>query len=154
MSRLDARIPPPLVMLLAAGLGWGLSQACPGITLSAWTGDRALAIACASIGTGLDAVAGVHFLRRRTTINPLRPQASTQLVTDGLHRFSRNPMYLGQALILLGFALWQHHSAAFLALPLYLGWVNRFQIVPEERALRAKFGVAYIDYCQRVRRWL
>lgn len=153
MSRLDARIPPPLVMLLAAGLAWGLSQSMPGgrFTLphpASTGGGVALA------GFALNLAPKLRFRRAGTTVNPLRPQASTQLVTDGLHRFSRNPMYLGQALILLGFALWQHHSAAFLALPLYLGWVSRFQIVPEERALRAKFGVAYIDYCQRVRRWL
>ncbi|MFT4247786.1 MAG: isoprenylcysteine carboxylmethyltransferase family protein [Pseudomonas sp.] len=87
-------------------------------------------------------------------MNPLRPQASTQLVESGLHRFSRNPMYLGHAVIVLGVAVLLHAALALASVPVYMAYVTRFQIIPEERALRDRFGAAYIDYCARVRRWL
>ncbi len=95
-----------------------------------------------------------RFRRAGTTVNPLRPQSGSALVQSGLHALSRNPMYLGHATLLFGVALLLGNAAAFAAVPLHVAGVTRFQIVPEERALRAKFGTACIDYCRRVRRWL
>ena len=105
-------------------------------------------------GAALNIAPKQRFRRAGTTVNPLRPQSSSVLVQSGLHARSRNPMYLGHATLLFGVALLLGNTAAFTAMPLYVAWATRFQIVPEERALRAKFGAAYIDYCRRVRRWL
>lgn len=153
MSRLDTRIPPPLVALLAAALAWMAVRSWPTATI-ALPGARGLALVCVATGFGLDAVAGWRFLRRRTSVNPMVPGHASRLVCDGPYRFTRNPMYLGQALALLGLALWWQHPAALIAPALYVAWITRFQIRPEERVLQAKFGPAYTDYCQRVRRWL
>jgi protein-S-isoprenylcysteine O-methyltransferase Ste14 len=108
----------------------------------------------AAAGLGLDLAGLLAFRASRTTVNPLAPQRSRVLVTRGVYRITRNPMYLGMALLLAAWAL-ALGSAWAAAGPLAFGlYITRFQIGPEERALQALFGPAYADYCRRVRRWL
>ena len=76
------------------------------------------------------------------------------MVTDGIYRYSRNPMYLGMALLLAAWALWLGNAAALLGIVLFVALINRYQIRPEERILAAKFGDDYRNYCRRTRRWL
>jgi len=109
-----------------------------------------------SIGSAaaLVAVAGVvEFRRAKTTVNPLKLDKSTQLVASGIYRFTRNPMYLGMLLILVGWAIHLQHIGAWLWLIGFILFINRFQIEPEERAMTKLFGEPYIDYCKSVRRW-
>lgn len=140
-------------MALCGALAWGLVRVVPagGLGMPALPALGWLLVAA---GIALNALPKRHFRRAGTTVNPLRPQASTQLVESGLHRFSRNPMYLGHAVILLGVAVLLHDALALVAVPAYMAYVTRFQIVPEERALRERFGTRYLRYCARVRRWL
>lgn len=114
----------------------------------------ALAFPVAAVGVLLDAIALLHFFRRRTTVNPLKPASATALVTGGIYRFSRNPMYLGLATLLLAWAFYLGNLAALAGVALFVLYMNRFQIAPEERALEARFGAEYIAYRTRVRRWL
>ena len=86
-------------------------------------------------------------------MHPRAPERSSRLVTGGVYRFSRNPMYLALALFLLAWALWLGNGAALVWPALFAAYLTRFQIVPEERALAAKFGQEYAQYCRRVRRW-
>jgi protein-S-isoprenylcysteine O-methyltransferase Ste14 len=83
----------------------------------------------------------------------LKPRASS-MVTWGVYSRSRNPMYLGGLIMLLGWAVYVSNVLAFLLLPAYVLYINRFQIAPEERALTALFGQSYAAYQLRVRRWL
>jgi protein-S-isoprenylcysteine O-methyltransferase Ste14 len=108
----------------------------------------------AAVGVSLDGIALVHFLRRRTTVNALKPDTASALVTGGIYRFTRNPMYLGLATLLLAWAIYLGNLAALAGVPLFILYMNRFQIAPEERALEARFGAEYIAYRTRVRRWL
>jgi len=101
---------------------------------------------------GLAAVYG--FRRAKTTVNPLKPEASTALVTGGLYRWTRNPMYLAMLLLLLAWACIVSNWAALAILPLFVAYLNRFQIGPEERALQARFGAEFESYRRKVRRWL
>jgi protein-S-isoprenylcysteine O-methyltransferase Ste14 len=87
-------------------------------------------------------------------VNPLKPDATTVLVTAGIYRFTRNPMYIGLTLTLLGWAAFLGNLLAFALLPLFVFYITQFQIKPEERALRSLFGSIYEDYCAKVRRWL
>lgn len=114
----------------------------------------ALAFPVAAVGVLLDAIALLHFFRRRTTVNPLKPASAAALVTGGIFRFSRNPMYLGLATLLLAWAVYLGNLAALAGVALFVLYMNRFQIAPEERALEARFGAEYIAYRTRVRRWL
>jgi protein-S-isoprenylcysteine O-methyltransferase Ste14 len=75
-------------------------------------------------------------------------------VARGIYNYTRNPMYLGMLLVLLALALYRASPWALAGPLLFIVWMNRFQIVPEERALAAKFGASFEAYRQRVRRWL
>jgi len=103
----------------------------------------------------LTCLAGVRYFRRaKTTVNPMKPESASALVASGIYRYSRNPMYLGFLLMLLGWALWLSNASALLLLPAFVLYMNRFQICPEERALLSLFGPDYMQYRARVRRWL
>ncbi|MEO1143695.1 MAG: isoprenylcysteine carboxylmethyltransferase family protein, partial [Pseudomonadota bacterium] len=87
-------------------------------------------------------------------VSPISPEKTTSLVTDGVYKYTRNPMYLGLTFILSGFAIWQGNLFGFVGVILFVGYVTRFQIIPEETILREKFGQEYEDYCSRTGRWL
>jgi protein-S-isoprenylcysteine O-methyltransferase Ste14 len=112
----------------------------------------ALALAVAGAVVALAGVA--EFRRVRTTVNPLRPDRASALVTSGVFRWTRNPMYLGLALALLGWAAFLAHPLAALGVPVFVVWMSRWQIPREERALEALFGAEFARYRTRVRRWL
>lgn len=116
-------------------------------------GARIAAIAIAVTGLCLNLLPKLTFGRQGTTVNPLHPERSTQLVTTGPYRWTRNPMYLGQALLLLGWALWLGQPLALACVAAYALWIDRLQIPAEEHALRSRFGADYSAYLDRVRRW-
>lgn len=156
MSRptpLDNRIPPPLVMLLLGAAMWATAWAWPALAFDPPL-RLPLAVTIALIGAGIEIAAGWTFRRASTTVNPLRPENAARLVTGGPNRFSRNPMYLSLALLLLAWAVSLGHAVAFALWALFPLFITRFQILPEERALAARFGDAYTAYCAKVRRWL
>lgn len=153
MRSLELKIPPPAVALLigvAMGLGAGL-----GPVLDAPLALRVTAlVVLALVGGGLALAGDLAFKRARTTINPLKPQNATALVTGGIYRYTRNPMYAGLALVVLGWAAFLGSAVALLGPVAFVAYITRFQIAPEERVLSAKFGAAYRAYTVRVRRWL
>ena len=153
MRWLEYRIPPPLVGALVAAAMWGASAYGAQIPLASGPKYAAVAILVVA-GVVCDVLGILAFRTSRTTINPLRPERATSIVTGGVYRISRNPMYLGMALLLLA---WAVSLSALLALAgpvIYVLYITRFQIVPEERVLEAIFGEQYLNYATRVRRWL
>jgi protein-S-isoprenylcysteine O-methyltransferase Ste14 len=154
---LEHRIPPPVIDVACAVLMWQLALWMPwaqcwprGGGLLVW----GLAIAVALAGALL-ALLGVYQLARaRTTVNPLAPARARQLVSGGIYRYTRNPMYLGMLLALLGWGLWLGNAAAWLVLPAFVVILDALQIKPEERALRLRFGAEFDRYAARVRRWI
>lgn len=153
MKTLENRIPPPLVGLVCAIAMWGLARATPAFAMPSAL-CLALAAGCALLGIGI-AVAGVAAFRRaRTTVNPLKPESASELVTGGIYRITRNPMYLGMALVLLGWALFLSAPASLLGVVAFVAFIDRLQIRPEERAMLALFGESFRAYATRVRRWL
>jgi len=163
MSALELKIPPPLVGLVC-GLGmYGLARlldpavvvlAAPGAVPGPPAMLRWLAILLAAVALAFDARSVLDFVRARTTINPLKPANSSALVTSGLYRVTRNPMYVGMALLLLAWTAWLGTPWALLGVAAFVAWITRFQIIPEERALAQRFGADFATYQHRVRRWL
>lgn len=152
MRWLECRIPPPLLALLC---GWGMAQLAARWPLVLPTVLRTvLILALLLVAVLLEGSAVWAFVQRRTSISPLQPQRSSTLVVDGFYRFSRNPMYLGMLCLLLAWAVWLGQWQALAGPLLFVLWLNRFQIAPEEQALLARFGSSYAAYCRRVRRWL
>jgi len=150
---LELRVPPPAAVLLAAMLMWLAADAAPALDVDV-PAPGAFTTLLAALGILLGALAIVQFRRAGTTVNPMRPGENTALVTSGIYRFSRNPMYVADVLLLAAWALWLANLAAVVPIALFIAYMNRFQIAPEERALQARYGAAYADYCRAVRRWL
>jgi protein-S-isoprenylcysteine O-methyltransferase Ste14 len=94
------------------------------------------------------------FRNAETTINPMKPESSSALVASGIYRWTRNPMYLGLLWILLGWGIYLSNAPAYLVLPGFVLYMNRFQIEPEERALTRIFGPAFAAYRAHVRKWI
>jgi protein-S-isoprenylcysteine O-methyltransferase Ste14 len=153
MHALEKKVPPPVVALLVAGLMWAVAAWPPAVPLPA--GVRLpLAAALAFVGVGLDLLGIVAFRRHRTTVHPLRPERTSALVTGGVYRITRNPMYVGLALLLTAWAVYLSALWPFLGPVMFVAYIDRFQIVPEERILEAKFADEFRAYAARVRRWL
>jgi len=153
MHFLELKIPPPVAAILIGAAMWLASRSGPSIDLPLLV--RGVAFAAISLVGGAAALAGdLAFRRAQTTINPFKPQNTSALVTSGVYRFTRNPMYLGLLLVILGECAFLCSAPALLGPVAFVAYITRFQIVPEERALRAKFGTAYSAYLARVRRWL
>ncbi|RJG03453.1 methyltransferase family protein [Noviherbaspirillum sedimenti] len=153
MRALELKIPPPLVALACAAMMYALAQLAPGWRWS-WPHSDTLGAGVAMLGAILDMLGIMAFRRAKTTVNPLKPSNASSIVQSGIYRHTRNPMYLGMLFVLLGFALYLAHPLAFLLLPVFIAYLTRFQILPEERILATKFGAEYTDYASRVRRWV
>jgi protein-S-isoprenylcysteine O-methyltransferase Ste14 len=153
MKWLELKIPPPLVMLAFGSAMLGVSRAAPELS-SALPGSLAIALSLAALGAMAGLAGVVAFRRQRTTVNPMTPGASSSVVSTGIYRFSRNPMYLGLLFALAGWAVYLSNAAAAILLPAFVAYMNQYQIKPEERTLLAKFGPRFAQYMSRVRRWV
>jgi protein-S-isoprenylcysteine O-methyltransferase Ste14 len=153
MRVLELKIPPPIVALVTAVLMWLISRSLPLFAFVFPLRDT-FAIAMVAAGLIIGILGVVTFRRANTTVNPTKPQSSTSLVSWGVYRVTRNPMYLGGLLMLSGWAIFLSKPIAFLFLPGYILYINLFQIVPEERVLATLFGPAFTAYKSRARRWL
>lgn len=152
-DRLELKVPPPIVTLGVGVLMWLLARWSPvlGFVLPL---RGALASAFAVAGVALMSACALQFRRAGTTVNPMNPAKASVLVDTGFYRFSRNPIYLADGLILVGWGLWLANLASLAAIALFVAYLNRFQIEPEERALQAAFGADFSSYRARVRRWI
>jgi len=153
MQWLELKIPPLLVWLVLAGAMLGVAYSAPGLSFTL-AGSPVIALALVALGGALALAGVIAFRNKRTTVNPLTPGASTSVVSGGVYRVSRNPMYLGFLLALAGWAVYLSNAGAALLLPAFVAYMTQYQIKPEERALLAKFGSEYVQYMSRVRRWL
>jgi protein-S-isoprenylcysteine O-methyltransferase Ste14 len=153
MQALELKIPPLALMVLFALVMWLLAQVVPPLPLAAaWGLVLAGVFAVAGIAVALSGV--LAFRRANTTVDPRVPQQTSSLVIRGIYRYSRNPMYLGFLLLLVALGCYLMNAAALALLPLFVLYMNRFQIAPEERYLLDKFGAEYQAYTKQVRRWL
>lgn len=153
LTWLERKVPPVAVTLILALAMWWFADRLPGV---GWPAAilRPLAAACAIAGLTLGWLGVAAFRRARTTVTPIAVESASSLVAVGVYRFTRNPMYAGMALMLTGWAIWLAVPALLLGPAALVLYLSRFQIIPEERALRAKFGSAYDVYQRRVRRWV
>ena len=153
MSILELKIPPVIVTLLFAVLMWLVARLTPFAPIDA--GFRIIVVLLLGVTATVIGLAGVAAFRKaNTTVDPFTPDACTSLVNSGIFRLTRNPMYLA---LLLTLAAWGFFLSNFYSLALcvvYVVYMNRFQIVPEERALEAVFGDEFIAYKGKVRRWI
>jgi protein-S-isoprenylcysteine O-methyltransferase Ste14 len=153
MPSLDHRIPPPLVGALSGLAMWLVAPIGPALAISPAVRYAAAGLLVAA-GLAFDLLGLLAFRASRTTVNPMRPQRASALVTSGVYRITRNPMYVGMCCLLSGWAIHLSALLPFAGPVLFVLYVTRFQIQPEERVLGQLFGAQYTEYTNRVRRWL
>lgn len=151
MKNLELKIPPVAVWLICALIMWGIARLLPFGTLPHLP---VVAIAVAGIGIGVSFAGVWSFRKAHTTVNPLEPSQATHFVSKGIYQLSRNPMYVGLACCLIAWAIWLSYLLTWIGVLLFIAYMTRFQIIPEERVLKLKFGKEYENYCLKVRRWL
>lgn len=149
---MQLKIPPAGVFLIFGGLMYGADWLLPvgdfdffGSTILLWV------LILAGILLGVLALA--QFAMHKTTIDPMHVEKTDTLVTKGVYRVSRNPMYLGLLLILLAWGIYLGNAFNAITAAGFVSYMNAYQIRPEEEILRQKFGEHYNRYCQAVRRW-
>ncbi|OLQ80527.1 protein-S-isoprenylcysteine methyltransferase [Photobacterium proteolyticum] len=153
MRKLELKIPPVVLMgMFAIGM-WLLSIQLPKQTLFA-TGSTLAAVIITLLGA-IIAISGVlAFRKARTTANPMEPQDASTLVNSGVYRVTRNPMYLGFLLMLVGFGIFLQSAYSLVLCVGFILYMNRFQIEPEERFLEVHFQDEFVLYKGKVRRWI
>lgn len=146
------KLPPALVTLITAFLIYGVARFLPFGDFD-FTGRVYVIWVLLGLGVLLGAFSLGQFFKTKTTIDPRDPNKTSELVITGLYKLSRNPMYLALLLVLLAFGLYFPNAFNFLIFIFFVAYMNKFQIIPEEKALKVKFGKQYDAYLVRVRRW-
>lgn len=153
MAALEAKVPPPIVALAVALGMWVVARYTPTVevlgSLRVW-----VAVILAVVGVGFSAAGIAAFRRAKKTLDPLKPETASSLVTTGIYQVTRNPMYVGMLFVLLAWAAFLSAPWSLAGPALFVAYMTPFQILPEERALTSGFGDAYLTYKARVRRWL
>ncbi|PSV04123.1 isoprenylcysteine carboxylmethyltransferase family protein [Photobacterium leiognathi subsp. mandapamensis] len=149
---MSLRVPPPILLLLSILGMYLLSRFYPVMTFD-FDGKSLLISMLCFIGVIPGFTAIIAFAKANTTIDPRYPQKTSRLVTTGIYRFTRNPMYLSLVLFLFAAAFYFSALSCFVVVPVFIWVMNNFQIEPEEAVLLAMFGEDYQHYCQTVRRW-
>ena len=150
---LELKVPPAAVFVIALAAMRGTAALVPAAEFSLHHAGRLAALAAvAGIAIGIAGI--IAFRRHGTTVHPMRPETASVVVDTGIYRHSRNPMYLGLTVLLAAWGLWLANGAALALVPVFVAYLTRFQILPEERAMLRSFGEQYAGYMARVRRWL
>jgi protein-S-isoprenylcysteine O-methyltransferase Ste14 len=153
MKALENKIPPPALMLVIAATMWGAAKIqSPMAIESRLRIGLMLALGTVFLVFGVGGI--IAFRVAGTTINPVQIDRASRVVTGGIYRLSRNPMYVGLTALLTGWAVFLAVPVAGIGPIVFVLFTRRFQILPEERVMAAKFGRDYLDYQKRVRRWI
>lgn len=147
---LDLKVPPVIVLIVFAGVIVGIPHFIPFYAIK----SIGLCLFFIALGIAIALLGVWEFWKSKTTVNPTTPAKCCKIVDTGIYRFSRNPMYLGMVLVLLGLVFGWGNSLSWVGVVGYVAYITRFQIIPEEKVLKEIYGEIYIDYCGKVRRWL
>ncbi|MCV2369577.1 methyltransferase family protein [Roseateles oligotrophus] len=155
LSSLDLKVPPLIVWAIFVAISMGVAT-LPSLAAFnfSFTGQSLASAFVAAVGAAIASAGVMEFRRSKTTVNPLKPDAASTVVALGVFRYSRNPMYVGMAMLLLAVVILMGSVAALACVPAFCGYITRFQIKPEERMLQQVFGAQYAAYLAQVRRWL
>ena len=151
MTNIKTKLPPPLVALIFGFLINYTKNIFPKIEIK-----NQIIFGSFMIINGLIIIlsAIILFKKYQTTISPLNPSNATKLITNGIYKFSRNPMYLGLLLVLLGISIIFNLTGGFFFILLFISYMNLFQIIPEENAMVDLFKDEFLEYKENVRRWI
>ncbi len=153
MRKLELRVPPVAVFLLVVLLMYWLKGLTPTFKITVPFVEFVVAIL--TLLSGFVGIAGLYEFRKlKTTVNPVKPEFATTVVSTGVFAYTRNPMYVALLLLIIALGLWWQHLSVILCGALFISYMNRYQIKPEEHVLERLFGEDYLKYKNRVRRWV
>jgi protein-S-isoprenylcysteine O-methyltransferase Ste14 len=150
---MELKVIPVIQVFIAALLMVTLAKSLPELSYFLDL-SRPLSILLFVFATIIGGLAIYCFRQANTTVDPSRPEKASTIVDSGIYRYSRNPMYLAFLFVVLALAIYLQNIAGFLIIPVFVGYLTRFQIIPEERMLLTLFAQDYKRYCNKVRRWL
>ena len=155
---MNNKIPPPIIGLATGYLMWliadHLQWAHYSFSSQLWLSQTGVFYFLALLGGGMALTGIVTFKLAKTTTNPMSLDKASELVTHGIYTMTRNPMYLGVLIVLMGWSIHLGSLLSITALPLYVWYITQFQIIPEEFALETIFGQSFVKYQNNVRRWV
>jgi protein-S-isoprenylcysteine O-methyltransferase Ste14 len=150
---MDLKIIPVVQILIAVLLMVAFNQLWPELTLN-WPAHVLVAQLLFILSVFIGIAAIISFKKHNTTVNPAKPETSSTVVSSGMFSLSRNPMYLAMLISLIALAYFLQHLASLPVIIIFIAYMTRFQIMPEEKALTKLFGQQYLEYQIKVRRWL
>ena len=151
MKSLENKIPPLIIVVFFLALIFLLKNFLEVFTFS-YQVYISFFFLCLAASLCLTSI--IEFRKHKTTLNPLMPEESTALVTTGIFKFSRNPMYLSLLNLLIAFSIYLGSFLGLIIIPLFVVYINLFQIKPEEKAMLKLYGKEFENYCSNVRRWI
>jgi len=147
---LNTKIPPPLVTMLCIGIIYlfeiQIEYSHPNL--------KTVGIIFLILGLIIIFLAVLKFIKTKTTVDPTRPHKTSNLVITGIYKITRNPMYLGMLFLIIAYAIYNNNIIGCIIIPVFIFYINKFQIEPEEIEMRKKFGESFENYCKKVNRWL
>lgn len=149
---LNHKIPPPVILLISGIAIWLLKNIAPlpiPYSIRAILGTLFIVF-----GFGLDLAGLLEFRKFQTTMNPLKPENASKIVQTGIYSKTRNPMYLGMVFVLIGWSIISKASFGILIIPMFIKYIETFQIKPEEEILSKQFGDEYDNYRKKTARWI
>lgn len=153
MKFLELKVPPVLVFLSFAGFIWIISNYIPDFNYY-FPGQKWLGFGVFTIAVIIGLISLAQFRKAKTTVHPQKPGNASEIVTSGVYQISRNPMYLGLLLGLIGWCIYLGNLLNIFCLIGFIIYMNRFQIIPEETAMIKNFGAEFVEYKKSVRRWI
>ncbi len=153
MHFLELKIPPAALLIICIAGMLSAQVYLPLMPLNLWIkwGLTGVLLSGALI---IIMLAVWHFRQHTTTVNPMQPEQTKQLLTNGVMQYTRNPMYLGFLMLIIATGIAMQSYIFPIVSLVFITWITRFQIIPEERALNALFPIEFIQYCKTTRRWI
>tara|TARA_B100001027_G_scaffold153176_1_gene107547 strand:- start:176 stop:631 length:456 start_codon:yes stop_codon:yes gene_type:complete len=147
---LKTKIPPPIVTLLCIGIIYLFENKIE----YSQPDFKAIGIIFLILGFIIIFLAVLKFIKIKTTVDPTRPHKTSNLVISGIYKITRNPMYLGMLFLIMAYTIYTNNVVGSITIPIFIFYINKFQIEPEEIEMRKKFGESFENYCKKVNRWI
>ena len=147
---LNTKIPPPIVTLFCIVVIYLFESQIE----YSQTDFKAIGIIFLILGSIIIFLAVLKFIKTKTTVDPTRPHKTSNLVISGIYKITRNPMYLGMLFLIIAYTIYTNNVVGSITIPIFIFYINKFQIEPEEIEMRKKFGESFENYCKKVNRWI
>lgn len=150
---LELKVIPPVQFIISSGLMVSLATYSPKYSFDL-PASLSIVIFLILAASSIGILALYDFHKHQTTFHPHTPEKTSTVVDTGVFAYSRNPMYISLAITLIALGVYLQNYTSFIIIPLFIWYITRYQIIPEEKMLNKLFPNDYQAYSQKVRRWI